>query len=88
MNTIYVKAAEGRKVPMEGRPRNYIAGPQAVQDSHYYRMAIRDWDLLQLSQKEWDAFAAERAKAEEAQAAAATVAQKAADKAAKSGTAE
>lgn len=71
MNTIYVKAAANLKVPKEGQPRNYITGPEAVQDSHYYRIAIRDNDLVQLSQKEWDVFSAEQAAAEQAAAAAA-----------------
>lgn len=66
MNLIYVQAATGLKLPKEGEPRNYItdATPVPVHASHYYRKAIADGDLLQLSDKEVAAFKDAQAKAE------------------------
>jgi hypothetical protein len=65
MNTIFVKGAAGLKLPMEGAPRRYIteAEPVAVEASHYYRKAIADGDLVELSEQEWAAYQADREKA-------------------------
>ncbi|PPA30625.1 DUF2635 domain-containing protein [Aeromonas jandaei] len=43
-----VKAAPGRKFPMERRVRKYITDqqPVAVESSAYYRRAIQDGDLV------------------------------------------
>lgn len=50
MNTLNVKAAPGLKLPKEGAPRTYIteAEPALVEDSHYYRKAIADGDLVEV----------------------------------------
>ena len=58
MSLIYVKAAQGSQMPVEGKPRTYItdATPVAVEGSHYYRKAIIDGDLVELSEDEWAAF--------------------------------
>ncbi|WP_205125190.1 hypothetical protein [Aeromonas veronii] len=47
MATINVKAAPGRKFPMERRVRKYITDqqPVAVESSAYYRRALQDGDL-------------------------------------------
>ncbi len=52
MATINVKAAPGRKFPMERRVRKYITDqqPVAVESSAYYRRALQDGDLVQVSQ--------------------------------------
>jgi hypothetical protein len=57
MKLIYVKAAAGMKMPREGNPRSYITDsePVQVEGSHYYRKAIADGDLVELTEKEWDA---------------------------------
>lgn len=71
MNTIFVKGLAGQKMPKAGAPRTYItdAEPVEVEDCHYYRKAIDDGDLVQLSQADWDKFVATRAKTEAAAAA-------------------
>jgi hypothetical protein len=55
MSTIYVKASPGLNVPKEGNPRSYINDSEAVavEGSHYYRKAVIDADLIQLSDDEW-----------------------------------
>jgi hypothetical protein len=83
MITMYVKAAPDLKVPKEGSPRTYITAPEAVVPSHYYRKAVSDGDLVELTEKEWAAFVAERTAAEEAAAAAAATEAAAAKPAAK-----
>jgi hypothetical protein len=66
MNLIPVKAAPGLKVPKESEPRKYITVDKPVQvvGSHYYRKAINDGDLIQLTEKEWEDHKAARDKAE------------------------
>ena len=49
-----VKAAPGIKVPKEGAPRKYIVEKDdvvEVPDTHYYRLRIRDEDLLLVSEE-------------------------------------
>jgi hypothetical protein len=50
MTTLNVKAAPGLQLPKEGAPRTYITDAEAVQvqDSHYYRKAIADGDLVEV----------------------------------------
>lgn len=50
MNTLNVKAAPGLQLPKEGAPRTYITEAEAVavEDSHYYRKAIADGDLVEV----------------------------------------
>lgn len=50
MNILNVKAAPGLKLPKEGNPRAYITDAEAVpvQDSHYYRKAIAEGDLVEV----------------------------------------
>lgn len=57
MKHIYVKAAPGMKMPREGNPRSYITDsePVPVEGSHYYRKAIADGDLVELTEKQWNA---------------------------------
>jgi hypothetical protein len=57
MNTVFVKGLPGQKMPMAGNPRTYITDAEAVavEDSHYYRKAIADGDLVELSSEEWAA---------------------------------
>jgi hypothetical protein len=57
MKPIYVKAAPGMKMPREGNPRSYIidSEPVPVEGSHYYRKAIADGDLIELTEKQWNA---------------------------------
>lgn len=64
MNLLYVQAAPGLKLPREGAPRTYItdAEPVAVEGCHYYRKAIADGDLVELSADEWAACQAARNK--------------------------
>ena len=51
MNILHVKAAPGLKLPKEGNPRAYItdAEPVPVQASRYYRKAIADGDLVEVT---------------------------------------
>lgn len=51
MLKIWVKAAPGVEVPVEGAPRRYItdADPVEVEDSAYYRRRVTDGDLLIVS---------------------------------------
>jgi hypothetical protein len=51
MKILHVKAAPGLKLPKEGYPRAYITDAEAVpvQDSHYYRKAIGDGDLVEVT---------------------------------------
>ena len=51
MSVIHVKAAPGTKMPKAGLPRTYIndADPVAVEDSHYYRRAIMDGDVIDVT---------------------------------------
>lgn len=74
MQNLHVKAAPGLKLPKEGAPYTYItdAEPVEVENVHYYRKAINDGDLVALSDDEWAAWLAARAKAESAAAKAAT----------------
>lgn len=46
-----VQAAPGLKVPMEEKPRDYIADDVAVEvpDSAYYQRRIADGDLLKVA---------------------------------------
>ncbi len=47
-----VKAAEGLKVPMEGKPMSYINDVEAVEvpdDSAYYARRISDGDLVEVT---------------------------------------
>jgi hypothetical protein len=57
MKHIYVQAALGMKMPREGNPRSYITDsePVPVEGSHYYRKAISDGDLVDLTEKQWNA---------------------------------
>lgn len=57
MNTIFVQAATGLKLPKEGAPRTYVtdAAPVAVEGSHYYRKAIADGDLVELTEADYTA---------------------------------
>lgn len=66
MNTLNVKAAAGLKLPKEGAPRAYItdAEPVQVEDSHYYRKAIGDGDLVELTDADWSSYIAARNKTE------------------------
>lgn len=50
MKTLNVQAAPGLKLPKEGDPRAYItdAAPVQVLESHYYRKAIADGDLVEV----------------------------------------
>lgn len=43
-----VKAATGLKVPMEGKPHDYITDAESVdvRDSAYYQRRINDGDLV------------------------------------------
>lgn len=68
MSTIHVKAAPNLKLPKEGSPLTYItdAEPVEVEGSHYYRKALADGDLVALSDGQWAAYLAERARAEAA----------------------
>lgn len=72
--TLHVKAAPGLKLPKEGAPTTYItdAEPVEVENVHYYRKAINDGDLVALTDDEWAAYLAARAKAESAVIKAAT----------------
>jgi len=81
MPLIYVKAASGLNVPKEGNPRAYITDgePVPVEGTHYYRKAVLDGDLVELSDKE---FADYQAKADAAAKATAKAAAKAASDAA------
>lgn len=65
MITIYVQGVAGLKLPKEAAPRSYItdAEPVAVEGSHYYRKAIADGDLVELSEDEWAKYQAGRDKA-------------------------
>lgn len=67
-NLLYVQAAPGLKLPKEGEPYSYItdAEPVAVPACHYYRKAILDGDLVELTGDQWAAFVAARAKTESA----------------------
>jgi hypothetical protein len=84
MNTMYVKAAPGLKFPREGEPRRYItdAEPESVIGSHFYRKAVTDGDLIELTAAEWSQAVAQRAQADAEQAQLAAAATKAAAKAA------
>ena len=75
MITIFVKAPPGQKLPKAGFPRTYItdAEPIEVEDCHYYRKALADGDLVELSESDWAAHLAGRDKAEAAAAFAAPV---------------
>jgi len=46
-----VKAAIGLKVPMEGKPHDYITETEAVEvvDSAYYQRRISDGDLIEVA---------------------------------------
>jgi len=48
-----VKAAPGLKVPMEGRPRGFISGPDPVRvpDTAYYQRMVSDGSLTAISEK-------------------------------------
>jgi hypothetical protein len=85
MKLIYVKATTGLKFPKAGDPRNFITDqtPVPVEDSHYYRKAILDKDLVLLSDKEVADFKAAQEKAEKAAIADAEAKAKAAADAAK-----
>lgn len=45
---IFVVASPGLKVPMEGKPRDYItdAAPVAVEESAYYLRRMAEGDLV------------------------------------------
>lgn len=62
MNILFVKGLPGQKMPKAGLPRTYItdAEPIAVEDCHYYRQAIKDGDLVELSATEWADYQAGR----------------------------
>lgn len=83
MKPLYVKAAPGLKMPKEGAPRTYItdAAPVQVEASHYYRKAIADGDLVEVSAEDFAAHqAAEQSAAGAPAATVATVATKPAPK--------
>ncbi|MFH1028486.1 MAG: hypothetical protein V1791_10835 [Pseudomonadota bacterium] len=48
-----VKAAPGLKVPMEGRPRGFISGPDPVRvpDTAYYLRMVADGSLTAIGEK-------------------------------------
>lgn len=53
MATIKVKAAPGLRFPMERRPKRHITDtPVTVESTAYYRRAIADGDLIQMTEKE------------------------------------
>jgi hypothetical protein len=54
MSILTVKAAPGLKVPREGNPRSYITEDESVlvEGSHYYRKAIIDGDLVEVTDKD------------------------------------
>lgn len=53
MATIKVKAAPGLRFPMERRPKRHITDtPVTVESTAYYRRAIADGDLIQVTGKE------------------------------------
>ena len=64
--TLYIKAAPGMKFALEGKPKVRISEtvPIAVEASHYYRKAIKDQDLIELSAQEWADYLAARSAAE------------------------
>ena len=64
--TLYIKAAPGIKFMLEGKPKVRISetAPIAVHASHYYRKAIKDKDLIELSAQEWADYLAARSAAE------------------------
>jgi hypothetical protein len=68
--TLYIKAAPGMKFMVEGKPKTRISEktPLAVKASHYYRKAIKDKDLIELSKQEWDAYQATRSEPQPAAA--------------------
>jgi hypothetical protein len=84
MNTMYLKAASGRRFPIEGNPRYYItdAEPHRVIGSHYYRKAVIDGDVVELTEKDWQDFVDARDKRHVEEAAKAAAAAKAAERAA------
>lgn len=53
MNILTVQAAAGLRLPQEGTARTFItdAAPVQVVDSHYYRKAIADGDLVEVPPK-------------------------------------
>lgn len=71
MSQIHVKAVAGLKLPKEGSPLSYITEfePVKVDGTHYYRKAIIDGDLVELSDKDWAAYIDARSKSEAAAAA-------------------
>ncbi|TCS38481.1 hypothetical protein EDC30_102220 [Paucimonas lemoignei] len=66
MKNFPVKAAPDLKVPYEGNPRKYITDgePVLVPDVHYYRKAVAEGDLIEVTAKEWAEYDAARTKAE------------------------
>jgi len=64
--TLYIKAAPGMKFMLEGKPKVRISetAPIAVHASHYYRKAIKDKDLIELSAEEWGDYLAARSAAQ------------------------
>lgn len=52
-----VKAAPGIKAPILGKPKEYITGDRIhdVPNEHYYRVMVNDGDLIEASDKEWEA---------------------------------
>lgn len=68
---IFIIAQAGLKLPLERNPRQYVtdAAPSTVEASHYYRKAINDGDVKELTEQERDEFFAKRAEHEQAEAA-------------------
>lgn len=66
MKSIYVQAAPGLKLPIQGAPQSYItdAAPIEVEDCHYYRKALIDGDLVEFTGAEWMTYLGGRNKAE------------------------
>ena len=63
--TLYIKAVPGLKFMVERKPKVRISEttPIAVKASHYYRKAIKDKDLIELSAQEWATYLAARSAA-------------------------
>jgi hypothetical protein len=72
---LYIKAAPGMKFTVEGKPKVRISDtkPIAVTPSHYYRKAIMDSDLIELTAQEWADYQASIASAQSGAASVANV---------------
>jgi hypothetical protein len=52
-----VKSAPGIKVPVLGKPGQFIVETRIVEvpEEHYYRAMVNDGDLIEATDKEWEA---------------------------------